>query len=544
MRAASSHWVAWAVVVGAFWLAGACRQSEQASGSVVPKRAQPALRIVAMTDVSGYLEPCGCQSKLLGGIDRAAAKLNALRADHVPVLFVAAGDLLFGGAPEGATSETDATTQETWKAETLVEIFNRLGLVAATPGKRDLSFGAAELERLVGRGKFAWLPAKPEAASEPEAVAGKLVKVGEIQVGVVGISTFAGPEAELPSERLKALTARAQSEVERLRAAGAQLVVGLISSDQRTGRRLTQSVHGLTLVVQAGLDDPATPAPAKNGEAALLRAGRQGQGLLVVDVYLSGQAPFVDVSDWTVAERRSDLQGRINELTQRIQTWERDPNVDTAGLAEQRTRLSQLTADLTRLQPAAAELDRSNAFRAAYVALSLEQPKDPQITGLMGDYDARVNEHNHKAFADVRPKPAPAGAPTYVGSATCQSCHSPAYAWWTKHAHGRAYTTLERVHKQYNLSCVSCHVTGYGRPGGSSVVQNEGLTHVGCESCHGPGSLHAKQPAAAEHRLTKHPTETVCKQCHTPDHSDLFEFQSYVARLRAKGHGLPIESAN
>lgn len=536
--------MAWAVVVGALWVAGACRQGEQASGSAVPKRAQPALRIVAMTDLSGYLEPCGCQSKLLGGIDRAAAKLKALRADHVPVLFVAAGDLLFGGAPEGATSETDATTQETWKAETLVEIFNRLGLVAATPGKRDLSFGPAELERLTARGQFAWLPAKPASQSEPETVAGKLTKVGDIQVGIVGISTFAGPEAELPSERLKALTQRAQSEVDRLRAAGAQLVVGLISSDQRTGRRLTQGVHGLTLVVQAGLDDPATPAPAKNGEAALLRAGRQGQGMLVVDVYLSGQAPFVDVSDWTVAERRADLQGRITELTQRIQAWERDPNVDKAGLAEQRSRLTQLNSDMARLQPAAAELDHSNAFRAAYVALGLEQPKDPQITSLLGEYDARVNEHNRTAFADVRPKPAPTGAPTYVGSATCQSCHSAAYAWWSKHAHGRAYTTLERVHKQYNLSCVSCHVTGYGRPGGSAVVQNEGLTHVGCESCHGPGSLHAKQPTAAEHKLTTHPTETVCKQCHTPDHSDLFEFQSYVARLRAKGHGLPLASSN
>src|SRR6185312_14138977 len=49
----------------------ACRQGEPASNAQVPKRAQPALRLVALTDVSGYLEPCGCQSKLFGGIDRA-----------------------------------------------------------------------------------------------------------------------------------------------------------------------------------------------------------------------------------------------------------------------------------------------------------------------------------------------------------------------------------------------------------------------------------------------------------------------------------------
>jgi hypothetical protein len=531
-------WIWLAVCVFAF--AGACRQSEPASAAAVPKRPEPTLRLVALTDLSGYLEPCGCQSKLLGGIDRAAAKLNALRAERVPVLFVAAGDLLFGAPPEGATAETDATTQETWKAETLVEIFNRLGLVAATPGHRDLGFGAAELERLIGRSKFTWLPAKPEAASEPEAVASQLAQAGEIPVGIVGVSTFAGPGAELPNERVKALTQRAQSEVDKLRAAGARVVIALLSSDQRTGRRLTQGLRGLTFAVQAGLDDAATPAPAKNGEAALLRAGRQGQGMLVVDVYLHGQAPFVDVSEWTLKEKRADLQGRIDELTQRVRAWERDPKVDKAGVDEQRARLASLADELARLQPAAADAARTNTFYASYLPLSLEQPKDPQITGLLGDYDARVNEHNRVAFAGVKPKPAPAGAPSYVGSATCQGCHSGAYSWWTKHAHGRAYATLEHAHKQFNLSCVSCHVTGYGRPGGSSVVQNEGLTNVGCESCHGPGSLHVKQPTAAEHKLTRDPNETVCKQCHTPDHSDLFEFQTYVARLRAKGHGLPL----
>jgi hypothetical protein len=531
---------AWILVAVLAVVAGACRQSEPASAAAVPKRARPTLRLVALTDVSGYLEPCGCQSKLLGGIDRAAAKLNALRADRVPVLFVAAGDLLFGAPPEGATAETDATTQETWKAETLVEIFDRLGLVAATPGHRDLGFGAAELERMIGRSKFAWLPAKPEAANAPEAVASKLTQAGNIQVGIVGVSTFAGPGAELPSERVKVLTQHAQSEVDKLRAAGARVVIGLLSSDQRTGRRLTQGLKGLTFAVQAGLDDAATPAPAKNGEAALLRAGRQGQGMLVVDVYLHGQAPFVDVSEWTLTEKRTDLQGRITELTQRVQAWERDPKVDKAGVDEQRARLARLAEELARLQPTAADADQANAFRAAYVPLSLEQPKDPQITGLLGDYDSRVNEHNRVAFADVKPKPASPGAPSYVGSATCQSCHSGAYSWWSKHAHGRAYATLEHAHKQFNLSCVSCHVTGYGRPGGSSVVQNAGLTNVGCESCHGPGSLHAKQPTAAEHKLTRDPAESVCKQCHTPDHSDLFEFQSYVARLRAKGHGLPL----
>ncbi|MEZ4246972.1 MAG: hypothetical protein R3B99_01825 [Polyangiales bacterium] len=56
------------------------------------------LRVVAITDLQGYLEPCGCTSRPLGGIDRLAAKLQAL-AGEAPTVFVSAGDLWL--APQG-----------------------------------------------------------------------------------------------------------------------------------------------------------------------------------------------------------------------------------------------------------------------------------------------------------------------------------------------------------------------------------------------------------------------------------------------------------
>lgn len=528
----------------ALWLSalGSCGGREPSSATQVARRAQPALRVVALTDVSGYLEPCGCQSKLLGGIDRAAAKLQALRGEHVPVLFVAAGDLLFGDRPEGATPDLDATTQETWKAETLVEIFNRLGLAAATAGKRDLSFGVSELQRLQARSQFGWLPAAPASSEAPEAVAGKLMQVGELELGVLGVSTFGGPDGDIGSARLQRLTAAAQAEITRLRAAGARVVLALISSDQRTGRRLSAGLSGLDFAIQAGLDDGSAPAPSKSGTATLLRAGRQGQGLLVLDVYLSGDGAFADLSEWTRAEQNASLDARIADLRTRLAAWERDPQVDRASVTEQRQKLQALQDELARAKRPAAT--SGNAFDARYTPLTAAEARDPQVKGLLAAYDARVNDHNRQAFANVKPRSPLPGAASYVGSARCQSCHAPAFAWWTQHAHGRAYTTLEQVHKQYNLSCVSCHVTGYGKPGGSTVVQNAGLTHVGCESCHGPGSLHADKPTADNGKLTSAPGEAVCKQCHTPEHSDLFEFQSYVARLRARGHGRPVAATD
>jgi len=528
------------------WPVSACGDGR--SSLQIEPAPQPALRVIALTDLSGYLEPCGCQSRPLGGIDRAASKLQSLRADRIPTLFFAVGDVLFGPRPEGATSDADAAAQETWKAETLVDIFSRLGMSAATPGSRDLSYGSELWTQLQTRSKFAWLPSQPDKPNEPNkpghdntdpsaAVASQLTRVGALDVGLLGVSTFEGPDADITSDRIRALSEQMQAQIDQLRTQNARVVIALFSGDQRSGRRLLSGLRGLDFVVQGGTDDASAKAPSTIGGSTQLRAGRQGQGLLVVDIYLNGSEPFVDASDWTRKEQKSALSARIQDLEQRVSAWQRDPSVDRKSLEEQRSKLRELRKEQQRSESKPSL--RGNAFNARYEPITHEVPSDAQIAGIVDAYNARVNEHNRVAFADKLPTPAPPGSPFYVGSSTCQSCHAPAYTWWTQHAHGHAYTTLERVHKQFNLSCVGCHVTGYAQPGGSTVVHNEGLTHVGCESCHGPGSLHARDPSAA--KLTRSPAEGVCKTCHTPEHSDLFEFSSYAQRLRAKGHGLPFE---
>jgi hypothetical protein len=158
----------------------------------------------------------------------------------------------------------------------------------------------------------------------------------------------------------------------------------------------------------------------------------------------------------------------------------------------------------------------------------------------MDRYDQRVNEHNRVSLADRLPQPAKEGTAHYIGSEACKSCHEPAYTWWRDTKHGRAYATLEKLHKEFNLSCVGCHVTGYNQPGGSTVTHVENLKDVGCENCHGPGSTHAKEPAR-KGLVARDTSEATCTSCHTREHSDRFVYEAFKTLLVAPGHGLPAQ---
>jgi hypothetical protein len=186
------------------------------------------------------------------------------------------------------------------------------------------------------------------------------------------------------------------------------------------------------------------------------------------------------------------------------------------------------------------DLTRGNFLVPRLIELAPEIVSDESITARLRAHDHRVNEHNRVALADRAPIPVPEGAPSFVGSAQCQSCHAQAYTWWQGHFHGRAYQTLVTREKQFSLACVGCHVTGYNQPGGATVTHNMdgALVNVGCESCHGPGSAHVASPAAAH--LVRDVPESTCITCHNHEHSDHFQYTGFRASLRVPGHGLPV----
>src|SRR5439155_10166852 len=91
----------------------------------------------------------------------------------------------------------------------------------------------------------------------------------------------------------------------------------------------------------------------------------------------------------------------------------------------------------------------------------------------------------------------------------------------SKHSH--AYDSLVKLavkpmNRQYDPECVRCHTVGFGYVSGFvDGTRTKHLTDVGCENCHGPGSLHAaaeKNPKflAAQSPWKVNPSELLPKK--------------------------------
>lgn len=85
-------------------------------------------------------------------------------------------------------------------------------------------------------------------------------------------------------------------------------------------------------------------------------------------------------------------------------------------------------------------------------------------------------------------------AATYAGSEACLECHADDAAVWRRSGHARAFATLARKQADADPKCLECHTVGFGTVSGyRREFAAARLVDVGCESCHGPGSLHVRQ---------------------------------------------------
>jgi cytochrome c5 len=525
----------WAALAAAGAAAAACSKSEVKDGGGPPvvTPGKPTFTVFGLAEVRGQIGPCGCTSDPLGDLSRTAQMIAEARTAG-PVLVVDAGSLLYSKAPIPAPQQA----QEELKADLLARTYREdLAISALGLGWADLSQGPAKV-RL------------PRQAANVAADAGiplekpTVIAVGGAKVGVFGV---------LANEAVKGLAladpvGAGKAAVAELRRGGAQVVIALVqATSKKDAAALVRGIGGVDLAV-AGLGN-WTPEPkdvdaeaTQVGDGWLVIPADRGQVVSRIDVTLRDPpGPLVDaVGRAAAAGRRASIEQQLAALDADLARFAADKAADPAFVRRKQGERDQLAAQRDQLakQPLAIPA-RGSYFTLEQVRINKTRACAAKVQDAVTAFYRAAGEVNAKAAAAAPPAVVPAGQATFVGNAGCEDCHDDAIKFWKETRHAHAWETLVQRGQQLDLDCIGCHVTGWGQPGGATLAINERLRDVGCETCHGPGSIHvAKGGNEKPPAIVRNPPQEFCAtQCHTKEHSDTFQYEAYMRDVVGTGHG-------
>ncbi len=373
---------------------------------------------------------------------------------------------------------TEASTQTRWRAEYLADLLHRAEVDLVVPGPADLAFGGKGLAELKRRARARFIGAGAKARGSP-----------------------APSEARHASARVDGqLSDRETLEV---LPTGAHITLGDVDV-VIGGAEMTGDASGPERL--ARMTDYLEGAPPQALRVAWISGSTRAAASLPADLVIASNLP-------PPAEQPAG-----------------GPKIVTPP---SRGR-SLVVVDAERPTEGAWELS------ARFVDITRDLPADPRVDKELRALDERIARFNRQAFEDEAPVPISPDGVGFVGSRPCAACHTAAYVWWVRSSHGTAYATLRERGRNYDLTCVGCHVTGYREPGGATLTHPEGREGVGCESCHGPGSLHVQNPQPPHQVIRRKVSVEVCTACHDSVHSRAYDDEAYRRTLEVPGHGRSV----
>jgi hypothetical protein len=199
------------------------------------------------------------------------------------------------------------------------------------------------------------------------------------------------------------------------------------------------------------------------------------------------------------------------------------------ALQSQLDRLEKEIGDMEKhLLPTADASQPLSSYKNHFMAMEISMPDHPTVLEVVKETKHLINGLNQANITSKELGSAEKNG--FIGWRKCRDCHPAQTGKWQRSKHASAFLTLIGNDQQFNLDCLPCHVTGVDSkaPAAALTLPSE-LQLVGCESCHGPGRLHIKNPTSSKPAPV---TEAACLQCHTPERDDSFNFIDDLKKLK------------
>jgi hypothetical protein len=522
------------------WLASPGSRAETTKPADFPGRVlrdwnKPDLVIVLTGQQHGYLLPCGCSEPQIGGLERRYNLLQRFKANGWPYAAVDLGDV-----PQ-RTGPADLPNQQGMiKYIYSMKALKEMGYSAVGFGPYEVNLGLSNV-----LANFALNEAPPDTVAtnlmDAETNFPGMtvpwkpvdVKPAGLRLGVVSIT---GPmlamqiKAQAPNDktlRFGESKGTLNNVLKQLTASKVDIPVllyqGPLSRDimKRTSTEAIACAEAYPqfpiVLCRSDEDDagmkPHTVEHKGGGKSLVITVGHKGKFIGVVGVWKTGK--------------------NAEPFRFRYERVEMTPDFVTAKDREKGHPIIELMEAYTR------EL-RDKKYLEQYPQSRHELHLMPEVKGLRNPVEV-----------------------TYAGSQACKSCHEHAYAVWTKSPHFHAYKTLVGAKKpgnrQYDPECIVCHTVGFGIRGGyvseaktpyiekkKTIEGTPNLHGVGCESCHGPCSVHVKNPKDPVWQMRINPwrfmpaarkvnaMDQLCQKCHDSE-NDVHYSQKGFAKKWASG---------
>lgn len=483
------------------------------------------LFIFYSNDVQGESEVCGCQSNQLGGLSKKGFQFKILAADSDrPHLTLDAGNLLF----KDSAITPSQTEQGKMAARAIVEAYGLSGYQAVAVGALDLSAGIGFLRTIANQAKFSWLSANLVETSTRKAIFPPSIslKVGEVKATVIGLTGPTPLAAEeqatlLPWDQvLPSLLDQAAST--------SDLTILLSNLPSAENQRIAETYSSIHLLIQSRpTDNSASFEPIEVNNTVLASTMPQGKEIGVMGVIWQPSKRWGDSKPESLSKKKAALDSLLWQLGK----YQRHENPETALrdqpeqlkayhlLLERQGALQRDIEALTTEISGGRVTGEPSSYRNRFIVMEESLPGQPEIVALFDKLDRDLNKLGEEKAKTLTVRDSP-----YLGSQACAPCHAPQMAAWQQTKHAGAYATLLEKKQQFNTNCLPCHVTGVKLDAADEALSvPENRRGVGCETCHGPGLDHIKDPK--RNALTSRPDSTLCQGCHAPPHDTTFDYE-------------------
>lgn len=510
-------------------------QHAQPSMASFQKLGQDAFGLVFLSNVEGYIEPCGCTQNPLGGLARFVTMYNDLKViSKNNLTLIDTGNLLFD-TPQRNKADL---CQDEARLDVLLKTLRSLGLKTSFIAGFDRARGEVFQQTLYQKHGLLSLPAQTI----------EVIEAPSFRLGVLAV----GPDFSVPQRASIDKIIRESVAKHDLKAI---ILISHLTLEKTKLLFSDSTIIDVVIQANTASHDIKTPVRLSAQGPLLVEGGRQGQYFTAFIWHnLAKRAGSIVFDDraLTKMNREELLMSRIKVLEQQAKNLQGERLVfinQRMSLARDELSASQKIGSFTPL------VEPNVSFHA--IAITKKITPDAVSEKRIDTYEKNVPLLVKKCEEAIECPKAERGVASYVGAHTCKGCHQEAFAVWQKAVsfnkslgddgkeiarsvgHSKAWKTLADAGKDTDRSCIGCHSIGFMQPGGyCKAYEVDFRKDVQCESCHGAGSLHAQ---SGDKRLIKRavPEET-CRSCHHVPHIESYESFNYEERLMkvlGKGHG-------